>query len=42
MITFIAVAAVATLLIVITPWIGHLNHARFHRTDQMAGDEGDD
>jgi len=25
----------------IVPWIGYLNHSKFHKTDSMAGDEGE-
>jgi hypothetical protein len=41
MATTILVLIVALLAIAIIPWIGNMSHAELHRTDLMAGDEGE-
>ena len=42
MTTMILMLIVGMLAFVITPWIGYLNHTTVHKTDLMAGSEGDD
>lgn len=42
MATYILILFLGILTLVITPWIGHLNHSTLHATDLMAGDEGDE
>ena len=42
MITLIVIGYLAVFMLMITPWIGNLNHGTIHRVDRMAGDEGDD
>jgi hypothetical protein len=42
MATTILVLFVVLLAITIFPWIGNMSHNEMHRTDLMAGDEGED
>jgi hypothetical protein len=42
MATFILILFLGMFSIIITPWIGHLNHSKLHSTDLMAGDKVDD
>jgi hypothetical protein len=39
MATFTLLIIVGLLSLVITPWIGYLNHHELHHTDLMAGNE---
>jgi len=41
MATFILILFLGLLSFVITPWVGSLNHLTLHKTDLMAGDEGE-
>lgn len=42
MATSILILIVILLAIASTPWIGNINRFTLHRTDLMAGDEGED
>jgi hypothetical protein len=41
MATFILILFLGLISFVLAPWIGYLNHQTLHRTDAMAGDEGE-
>lgn len=41
MATLILMLFVAILSVAIIPWIAQLNHYTLHKTDTMAGDEGE-
>jgi hypothetical protein len=41
MATIILMLVLGLLSFVITPWIGYLNQYTLHKTDLMAGDEGE-
>jgi hypothetical protein len=42
MVTTMLMMIVGMLALAIVPWIAQVNRYDFHRTDLMAGDEGDD
>lgn len=41
MATLILILFLGILSLFITPWVGYLNHYTLHKTDSMAGDEGE-
>lgn len=42
MTTTMLILIVVLLTITIFPWLGKMSHNEVHRTDLMAGDEGED
>jgi hypothetical protein len=41
MATFILILFLGFLSFAVAPWVGNLNHHTLHKTDSMAGDEGE-
>jgi hypothetical protein len=41
MATFTLILFIGLLSFVIAPWVGNLNHFTLHKTDLMAGGEGE-
>jgi len=41
MATFTVILFLGILSFAIAPWVGHLNHHSLHKTDLMAGGEGE-